>query len=288
MCLLCLCAYCSMVDMDGDGQVSFKEFRALVLHPNPGLADMHKEIARDKESDMLRDKQAVTGKTSNAASLDLSAFQRQKELLQREAKKKMLLAFIDDNELTFDAIRQAHGSFIDLSIDQRPGGRLKFEIFAQVMRVEPIAEYRQLHSLYDDEEMGDMDLREFLLSLMNFVSVEKEERIRLSFEMFDESKTGFIGQKEVEEILRGNHMLSIASVKKKAETVMRQARAANTSGAITLKEFLIVAQKFPNILFPTAGIAVKGGPAGAAAKPSSAATTTGSSSAAPARRAIMA
>jgi len=282
----------SMVDMDGDGQVSFKEFRALVLHPNPGLADMHKEINRDKESDLLRDKQAVTGKTSAAAALDLSAFQRQKELLAREAKKKMLLAFIVDNELTFDIIRQAHEAFLELPLDQRPNGRLKFDIFAQVMRVETIAEYRQLHSLYDDEEMGDMDIREFLLSLMNFVSVEKEDRIRLSFEMFDEGKTGFIGLKEVEEILRGNHMLSLASVKKKAETVMRQARAANASGAITLKEFLIVSKKFPNILFPTAGIAVNKGGATAGAssvagKPSSAASTT-ASSAQPARKAILA
>jgi hypothetical protein len=36
----------SMVDMDGDGQVSLKEFRTLVLHPNPGVVDMHKEISK--------------------------------------------------------------------------------------------------------------------------------------------------------------------------------------------------------------------------------------------------
>ena len=30
---------------------------------------------------------------------------------------------------------------------------------------------QNLHSFYDTEEMGDMDLREFLLSMMNFVDV---------------------------------------------------------------------------------------------------------------------
>merc|ERR1711998_539758 len=34
----------SMVDMDGDGQVSYTEFRTLVLHPDPGTVDMHKVV----------------------------------------------------------------------------------------------------------------------------------------------------------------------------------------------------------------------------------------------------
>jgi len=58
--------------------------------------------------------------------------------------------------------------------------------------------------------------------------------------------------REVEEILRGNHMISIASVQRKAETVMKQAHK-NSSGAITLKEFIVVSKKFPNILLPAVG-----------------------------------
>ena len=83
---------------------------------------------------------------------------------------------------------------------------------------------QNLHSFYDTEEMGDMDLREFLLSMMNFVDVSalgdtaiddvscyamcvyvcmyvcmyqvrKDERVAFSFTMFDEAKTGFISQR---------------------------------------------------------------------------------------------
>ena len=106
--------------------------------------------------------------------------------------------------------------------------------------------------MYDSEELGDMDLREFLLSCMNFVDVERETRIKFSFHMFDESKTGYITQKEVEEILRGNHMISLASVQRKAETIMKQAKG-NAQGAITLNEFVVVSKKFPNILLPAVG-----------------------------------
>ncbi|NDH69101.1 MAG: TIGR04372 family glycosyltransferase, partial [Gammaproteobacteria bacterium] len=62
----------------------------------------------------------------------------------------------------------------------------------------------------------------------NFVPFDKEIRIRFSFQMYDEMKSGFISQKEIEEILRGNHMIGLASIQRKAETVMKQATTNKT------------------------------------------------------------
>jgi Ca2+-binding EF-hand superfamily protein len=242
-----------LVDLDGDGQVSYKEFRALVLHPNPGLVDMHKELIKVKDDELMQDKQALAGK---ATTLDLTAFQRQKELLSREEKKKKILQFIEDNEVNFEYIRQSYLNYLDIPRVQRAHHRVTFDQFCLVLRIEAINEYRVLHGLYDDEESGTVDFREFLLSMMNFVAVDKEERIKFSFEMFDENKTGFIAQAEITEILRGNHMLSLQSVTRKAETIMKQATSTQ-NGTITLKEFLVISRKFPNILFPTAGITSK-------------------------------
>jgi len=92
----------SMVDMDGDGQVrlppsptrspaiastlpflcaqvSYKEFRTLVLHPNPGVVDLLKEVHKAKEDELLKDKQALAGKKQG---VDHNAFHRQKEMTQ--------------------------------------------------------------------------------------------------------------------------------------------------------------------------------------------------------------
>lgn len=240
----------SMVDMDGDGQVSFKEFRTLVLHPNPGVVDMHKDVNRINDEAIMKEKQSLAGKVQG---LDLTSFQRQKEMTTREVKKKMIISFVADNEVNFDYIRQSYTEYLELPKELRPNGRIKFPEFCSVLNIEPITEYKNLHAYYDTEELGNMDFREFLLSMMNFAHIDRDTRIKFSFQMFDEEKTGYISQKEVEEILRGNHMISIASVKRKADTIMKQANK-NNSGSITLNEFIVVSKKFPNILLPAIGL----------------------------------
>ena len=147
-------------------------------------------------------------------------------------------------------MKNCYAQFLDFGKERRLNGRLNFDDFCLACAVEPIAEYRRLHGLFDNDATGFIDYREFLLSLLNFVEVDKEVRIKFSFTMFDELKTSFITRKEVEEILRGNHMISLASVQRKADTIMKQA-TQNAQGAITILELVIISKKFPNILLPS-------------------------------------
>lgn len=248
----------SMVDVDGDGQVSYMEFKTLVLHPNPHLVDMHKEIRQQRYDQLAKDKMLVAETAAQKAAqaggaggigLDFSSFTRQKEMSKREAKKKLFQSFVAENECNFDYVKNCYAQFLDYGKERRLNGRLSFEDFCQACLVEPIAEYRRLHGLFDNDNTTMIDYREFLLSLLNFIDVDKEVRIKFSFTMFDELKSGFITRKEVEEILRGNHMISLASVQRKAETVMKQA-AQSAVGAITINELVIISKKFPNIMLP--------------------------------------
>jgi len=236
----------SMIDLDGDGQISLSEFRTVVLHPNPGDVDMHKAAVEDREKQAMNEKFALTNKHSE---IEVNVFQRQKEISLRDTKKKMLLSFIEDNDIVFDSIRVALSVLASLPKEKKVNNRLNFDTFCRMLKIEPIGEYRKLFSLFDQEETGSIEIREFILSLMNFISVDKEERIRLAFSMYDEYKSGFIGLLEVQQILKGNHMIGEASVLRKAQTVMKQAAAVD-GGAITVEEFVVVSKKFPNILWP--------------------------------------
>lgn len=54
-------------------------------------------------------------------------------------------------------------------------------------------------------------------------------------------------QNELVAVLKANHLATAKSVAKKAQTIMKQADG-DGSGTLTLDEFLVVAQKFPNLV----------------------------------------
>jgi hypothetical protein len=54
------------------------------------------------DNNAMKEKQALAGKV---VGLDLTAFQRQKEITVREEKKKMIVTFVVDNEVDFAFIK---------------------------------------------------------------------------------------------------------------------------------------------------------------------------------------
>lgn len=242
----------SMIDFDGDGQVSYSEFRFLVCHPNPGEADLLMEMAELKRREKQKTDGELTialktkGQTDNA---DLAMHHRQKEMLQKESRRKALLSFVEDNSIHFEDIQIAYTKFSAATTQRPSNGTINFDRFCELFKVEPISENKHLFDLFDEDETKNINLKEFVLSLLNFIEIDKERRIRFSFELYDERRTGVIALSEVERILKGNHMVSLSSVAKKAETIMRQS-TTNDKGFISLNEFQAIARKFPNILFP--------------------------------------
>ena len=74
----------SMVDVDGDGQVSFDEFYALVIHPDPATSEFAKSVseARDRYQIGLPHARALPQGTADAR-----AYRRQKDMAQRYASQ---------------------------------------------------------------------------------------------------------------------------------------------------------------------------------------------------------
>ena len=78
---------------------------------------------------------------------------------------------------------------------------------------------------------------------------DRQERIELVFDLYDEDKSGFLSLSELTGILQANHMQSKQAVRKKADTIIKQADK-DGSGTLSRQEFEVVSMKFPSVLFP--------------------------------------
>lgn len=75
----------SMVDVDGDGQVSFDEFYALVIHPDPATSDFAKSVSEAREKYQIGLPQA---RALPQGTADARAYRRQKDMAQRYASQE--------------------------------------------------------------------------------------------------------------------------------------------------------------------------------------------------------
>ena len=223
----------SMVDSDGDGQVGYGEFYMMVTDEDPARPDFGK-------SD-----DTMASKPEDAAK----SFERQREMAARDLKRRMLTQFVSENQIGPTEVGFAWEKYTHQPPERIEGGVIDFELFCELLQVEPTGEYHKLFGLFDGDGSGDVDIKEFILGLCNFVDMDNDKKCRFIFELFDDDHSGFLAMSELEEILMANHMQSRKACQRKAQTIMRAADI-DGSGAISLAEFIVCSAKFPNILFP--------------------------------------
>jgi len=226
-----------MVDKDGDGQVSFDEFYEMVTggnKPPPGLGGVARPGA------------TMAGTSSIVPA---SAAGGQSFVQQRNQKKNALDEFARDNNIKPETIKKAYKRY-QAAGGKDKSGLIDYTEFCEVLQVDPSAQAEKVFQLYDYDRAGQIDLKEFLISLANFSGAGKDDKLKFAFMIFDEDGNGVITKGELTKILKSNHLAANeAEVARKAETIMAQADK-DGDGVITFDEFVIVSKKFPNILFP--------------------------------------
>lgn len=230
-----------MVDKDGDGQVSFDEFYAMVTkgkQPPPGLGVT---TAASPEK-MAGGGGGAGGSGAGAAASGAQAIQL------RNQRKVALEEFARDNGIKPESVKKAYKRF--QATDKDGSGQIDYSEFCEVMQVDPSPQCEKVFQLFDNDKTGRIDVREFMIALSNFSGAEKDEKLKFAFMVFDEDGNGVITRQELLKILKANHMASNESeVARKADTIMSQGDK-DGDGVISFDEFVIVSKKFPNILFP--------------------------------------
>jgi serine/threonine-protein phosphatase 2B regulatory subunit len=221
-----------MVDHDGDGQVSFDEFYEMVTggnKPPPGLGG---------------GPSALGGSAGGSGSAVVPT--GQSVVQQRNAKKQALDEFTRENNIRPESIKKAYKRFQATSRDS--SGMVDYTEFCEILQLDPSPQCESVFQLFDANKSGQVDIREFLISLVNFSDVGKDDKLKFAFMIFDEDGNGVITKQELTRILKANHFAQTeAEVARKADTIMAQADK-DGDGVVTFEEFIIVSKKYPNVL----------------------------------------
>lgn len=65
------------------------------------------------------------------------------------------------------------------------------------LKVDPSPQCEGLFQLFDVDRSGQIDVREFMISLTNFAGASKDDKLKFAFMIFDEDGNGVITKQEV-------------------------------------------------------------------------------------------
>lgn len=91
-----------------------------------------------------------------------------------------------------------------LVVDLRSGTRTTtrsacntiLSLFSCSTQVDPSPQCEGLFQLFDADRSGQIDVREFMISLTNFAGASKDDKLKFAFMIFDEDGNGVITKQE--------------------------------------------------------------------------------------------
>ena len=183
-----------MVDKDGDGQVSFAEFYAMVTgghRPPQGLWNTdasHNSTSGPENNNVIPAGPAKVGQAPTLvrpgnppAGSDSAAV-----AALRSSKKAALELYVADRRVTVDALRAVYKRYTSSGIAMVDGQVvLGYAQLCEVLAVEPSPAMEAMFRSFDSYNYGRVDLREVLIAAANFTGASKDDRIKFIFSIFD-------------------------------------------------------------------------------------------------------
>eukprot|EP00984_Skeletonema_dohrnii_P027347 scaffold16872_cov151-Skeletonema_dohrnii-CCMP3373.AAC.2 len=214
----------SMLDLNGDGQVSFRGFKAMVESPDPANDDFSylyvpTRSDRDQGNNIM---QEVFRKHVRAHSI---------------TKADVLRAW--------DALRRS-------ALSSRRGSSTRFDIgYEQLSELMPqFGDSAEVFGLLRSDTDNVIDGRQLVMSFASVAAFSSTEKCKLAFDMFDVDGSGYLSIDQIEVLLTCTHSSKRETLKKKAYNLLRLVGDKGTEG-VSMKALTLGADKFPSLIFPS-------------------------------------
>eukprot|EP00929_Paragymnodinium_shiwhaense_P014788 TRINITY_DN122744_c0_g1_i1.p1 TRINITY_DN122744_c0_g1~~TRINITY_DN122744_c0_g1_i1.p1 ORF type:complete len:518 (-),score=100.90 TRINITY_DN122744_c0_g1_i1:201-1754(-) len=189
-----------LCDPDGSGEVDEDEFMGAFMDPPAlfrnfdfqrleGLPGEDLEEEADSGSDESRKESRMT---------DISTSTPQPP--PPDPRIEAVLTICGKKALKPDFIKQIYQRFIE--IDTEEYGFVTFQAFCLCLKRAETSAMRKAFETFDFDHMGELDLRQFVVSMSMFTRSEAADKLRFAFMMYDEEQEETISRPELLDLLK--------------------------------------------------------------------------------------
>jgi len=224
-----------MCDADGDGQVTFDEFRKMIIQPQ---MDILPKPSKPFEQERGLSLEVV----ETDAAIDY----------QQMTLDQLMAEYMQGKKLRSGFIKSAYKS---VKMVVKDTGDISYEDFCEVMQRPDSPMMDALFRAFDLDNSGALELKEFLVVLSMYTTSTQSDKIKFSFMMYDEDGSGYLERAEFIELLRANFHSDIrnpdftATIEQKVSDIFASVFQP-LHGRISYDDFIDISRNSPGLVCP--------------------------------------
>lgn len=140
------------------------------------------------------------------------------------------------------------------SIDADGSGQISLTEMLDHLDVDRTSFAKRVFSIFDEDLSGEIDFREFVLSMWNYCTLTRNTLILFAFDLYDADNSGFIEPDEVKKMLKDVYGRKFKDSKHARKIFVKLTAASNDLGsrsdAVSVPEFEQFSKTHPALLYP--------------------------------------
>eukprot|EP01033_Poteriospumella_lacustris_P012764 gene12764-9123_t len=166
----------------------------------------------------------------------------------REPQLAQFRPLFEAFQLSSRDIRRLYEVFCALDVDESGLVSTK-ELFGYLDAKESTKFCDRVFTLFDEDQSGQIDFREFVVALWNYCTLSHSSLIIFAFDVYDTDETGELSPSEVELMLKDLYGEN-AATHAQAKVIRKELQAMDSRHFLTIDKFREFVRSHPALLFP--------------------------------------